>query len=364
MKYIVPEYFKHFKCKCGDCRHSCCEGWPVRISMKEYYRLIGINCSKKLRSRLDCALKICPKPDEVSYAEISTNWNGFCMLHREDGLCSLQMELGDSVQPEICQIYPRRLVQLSEINLCSCSNSCEAVVELLIALKSPMQFEISDISIKPKFKVKVPKHQLEDCKNAISILQDRTRSLPDRLFTLGNCLNGYEWCSKGTKDLFLAYQFLYSLDKFYENNRSVSDYCRSAEQYFCIERKDTLTTEDLMLISEKHAFASQYMDIILPEWQEIIEQLLVNHMFYSNFPNSENLDSENDAYLSLVIIYSFIRINLLGFMFNKTNKNLLIDFLAAMFRLIDHSYFDYATVKLIKGMNNSVQDLVTQLLRV
>lgn len=286
------------------------------------------------------------------------------MLHREDGLCSLQMELGDSVQPEICQIYPRRLVQLSEINLCSCSNSCEAVVELLIALKSPMQFEISDISIKPKFKVKVPKHQLEDCKNAISILQDRTRSLPERLFTLGNCLNGYEWCSKGTKDLFLAYQFLYSLDKFYENNRSVSDYCRSAEQYFCIERKDTLTTEDLMLISEKHAFASQYMDIILPEWQEIIEQLLVNHMFYSNFPNSENLDSDNDAYLSLVIIYSFIRINLLGFMFNKTNKNLLIDFLAAMFRLIDHSYFDYATVKLIKGMNNSVQDLVTQLLRV
>ncbi len=364
MKYIIPEYFKSFKCKCGSCKHCCCEGWPVRISMKEYYRLLGINCSKKLRAKLDCALRNCSEPDTVCYAEISTDWNGVCMLRREDGLCSLQKELGENTLPEICRLYPRRLVQLSDTNLCSCANSCEEIIELLFALQSPMQFEESDLSMNPKFEVKGPKHQFENCKYAISILQDRTRSLPERLITLGNFLSGYEWCTKDTKDLFLAYQFLYSLDKIYEDNRSVSDYCRSAEHYFCIDRKDTLTKEDLMMISEKHGLALRYLDIHLPEWQEIMEQLLVNHMFYSTFPYTEDLDTADDAYLSLVIIYSFLRINLLGFMCKQINRNLLINFFAAMFRLIEHSSFDYVAVKLLKGMNYSVQELVNQLLHI
>lgn len=364
MKYIIPEYFKCFKCKCGSCRHSCCEGWPVRISMKEYYKLIGINCSKKLRAKLDCALKTCSKPNADCYAEISTNWSGICMLHQEDRLCSLHRELGENMLPEICRIYPRRLVQLSEINLCSCSNSCEEVVELLCAAKSPMQFEECDISLHPKFKVELTKQQFDECKKAISILQDRTQSLPERLITLGNFLYGYEYFTKNTTELSLAFQFLYSLDKHYENSMSVSDYCRSAENYFCIDRKDALTIEDQMMISEKYAFATKQLDIHLPEWQDIFEQLLVNHMFYSIFPYTESLESRNDAYLSLVIIYSFLRINLLGFIANETNKDRLIDFFAAMFRLIDHSSFDYITVEFLKRMNYPIQDLVTQLIYV
>lgn len=364
MKYIVPEYFKHFKCKSGSCRHSCCEGWPVRISMKEYYKLIGINCSKKLRTKLDCALKICSKPSAVCYAEIANKWNGICMLNQVDGLCYLQRELGESVLPEICRIYPRKLVQLSESNLCSCSNSCEAVVELLYAQKTPMQFEEMDIAIHPKFEVKLTMQQLEECKKAISILQDRTQSLPERLFTLGNFLNGYEYYTPNMSDLSLAFQFLYSLDKYYENSMSVSDYCRSAENYFCIDRKDTLTSEDQLMISEKYAYAIKQLDIHLPEWQDVFEQLLVNHIFYSIFPYTESLASRNDAYLSLVIIYSFLRINLLGFIANETNKDRLIDFFAAMFRLIDHSSFDYITVEFLKGMKYSVGNLITQLLHV
>lgn len=364
MKYITPEYYKNFQCKCGCCRHSCCERWPVRISMKDYFRLAGISCSKKLRARLDCALKICPKPNEVCYAEISIDWNGICLLRGEDGLCSLQKELGEKVLSEICRIYPRRLVRLPEISLCSCSNSCEKVVELLSDLKAPMQFEECDISSNPKFEVNVTEKQLKECIKAITILQDRTQSLPERLIILGKSIMGEKWSLKVTKDLSHAFQFLYSLDKIYENSISVSDYCRSAEHYFCIDRKDTLTAEDLMLISEKYAFALKHLELHLPEWQEIFEQLLVNHMFYCIFPYTESLSSKEDAYLSLVIIYSFLRINLLGFMADESNEIQLIDFLAAMFRLIDHSLFDLTVVKLLKGMKASEEELVAQLVHV
>lgn len=364
MKYIVPEYFKHFKCKCGSCRHSCCEGWPVRISMKEYYRLLGINCSKKLRTKLDCALRICSRPNPDSYAEISNNWNGICLLHREDGLCSLHRELGESLLPEICRIYPRRMVKLPESNLCACSNSCEGVVELLLELKYPMQFEERDLSINPKFEIKAPWHLMEECKNAINIIQDRTRSLPERIIILGNHLKGCEWSSKDTKELSLGFQYLYSLDKIYDRSISVNEYCSAAENYFSIDRKDTLTPKDLMLISEKYDLAARNLEVLLPKWQENFEQLLVNHMFYKVFPYTENLASKSDAYLSLVIIYAFLRINLIGFMYYETNKNQLVDFFAAMFRLIEHSDFDRVAVKLLKSMNNSVEDIAMQLLHV
>lgn len=332
--------------------------------MKEYYSLLGIDCSKKLRARLDCTLKICSVPSPVSYAEISNNWNGICQLQGEDGLCTLQLEMGEGILPEICRLYPRRLLQLNETRLCACSNSCEEVIELLFALKAPMEFEDYEISYQPKFEVQVSRQEYEVFHNSIRLLQDRTLTLPRRLHTLGNYLNGTETDYTETQDLSHAFQFLYTLDKVYEDSISISDYCRSAEHYFCIDRKDTLTSEDLMLTFDKYTSASEHLEHILPGWQVLFEQLLVNHMFYSVFPYMEGLTSINDAYLSLVITYSFLRINLLGFMANKTNGDQLIDFFAAMFRLIDHSDYASVAVKLLKGMKPSEQTLVAQLLQV
>lgn len=364
MKYIVPEYYKDFKCKCGNCRHSCCEGWPVRISMKEYYRLLGINCSKKLRVKLDRALKICPEPTTSCYAEISNDWNGFCLLHREDGLCSLQIELGESNLPEICRIYPRKAVHLSENYECSCSNSCEEVVELLMNQKTPLLFEENDLSIHPKFEMRVPLLQYEECMKLISIIQDRSQPLPERFLVLGNHLAGNDIYIKNSKDLSLAFQLLFTLDKFYESSISISDYCRSAQNYFCMNNKEMLSEDDLNLICERYIAASNHLEALLPDWQLLFEQLIVNHMFYRTFPFTDRQNQREDTFLSLVAIYSFLRINLLGFMADKSDRNQLVDFFAAMFRLIDHSDFDLISVKLLKSKKYSATDYVPQLLKV
>lgn len=384
MKYIVPEYYKDFKCKCGSCRHSCCEGWPIRISMKEYYRLLGINCSKKLRAKLDRALKICPEPSSSCYAEISHDWEGICLMHREDGLCSLHTELGENNLPEICRIYPRKAVHLSDNYECSCSNSCEEVVELLMGLKKPLLFEENDLPIHPKFEMKVPMLKYEACKNSISIIQDRSLSLPERFLVLGNHLAGNDVANdvssivandvaisssnnhyaKSSTDLSLAFQYLFTMDKFYESSISISDYCRSAQNYFSMDNKENLSEEDVNLINERYIAAANHLEALLPDWQVIFEQLLVNHMFYRTFPFTEGLANKDDAFLSLVAIYSFLRINLLGFMSDKSDLNQLVDFFAAMFRLIDHSDFDLIAVKLLKSMKYSATDYVPQLLNI
>jgi len=362
MKYLVPEYYKDFKCKRGECRHSCCDGWPIRISTKEYYHLIGIKCSNELRVRLDCALKICLEPSNEGYKQISTDWHGICMLHRDDGLCALQVELGESSLPEVCQLYPRSTKQLTEIYNCSCSNSCEEVVELLLNLKQTLLFEEKYLSITPEFVIDFTPNKYDCCKKSISIIQDRSQSLPERFITLGNFLYGADIYLAIPDNLSFAFQLLSTFNQYFESSVSICDYSKASQTYFDIEGKEKLSVADLNFIVRKYIFASEHLESILPDWQILFEQLIVNHMFYNNFPYTDNQEKSNDAFLSLTTMYSFLRFNILGYLSEKTISENLVDYLAAMFRLIEHSNFKHIAFHLLKKEKYALENCVSQLL--
>ncbi|MDF2944110.1 MAG: hypothetical protein K0S01_2968 [Herbinix sp.] len=362
MKYLVPEYYKDFKCKSSECRHSCCEGWPIRITTKEYYHLLGIKCSDELRAKLDCALKICIEPRNESYKQISADWRGICMLHREDGFCALQSELGESSLPEVCRLYPRSAKHLTEIYNCSCSNSCEEVVELLLTSKKALLFEVTDLSIIPEFSINLSTVKYECCIKSISIMQDRNLSLPERFINLGNYLNGADIYLTIPDNLSFAFQLLDVFNQYFENNVSICDYCKASQTYFDIDSKAELSVEALNSIHVKYISASEHLEYILPDWQILFEQLIVNHMFYNNFPYTDNQEKVNDAFLSLTTMYSFLRFNILGYMSDKTISGNLVDCLAAMFRLIEHSNFNYIAFQLFKKKNYTLADCIPQLL--
>jgi lysine-N-methylase len=104
--FIVPNYYKNFTCKGHDCRRSCCKGWDVSISMIEYFKLSGMNCSKKLRKRLDNAFYIAKNPTNDRYAIVSKTIEDDCPLHMSNGYCMLQYECGERILPAICHYYP------------------------------------------------------------------------------------------------------------------------------------------------------------------------------------------------------------------------------------------------------------------
>ena len=79
--YLVPDYFPAFSCKMGACRRPCCEGWPISVSMKDYFRLMGADCSAELRRRLDSGLHLSLHPSEDAYAQILPRYDGVCPLH-------------------------------------------------------------------------------------------------------------------------------------------------------------------------------------------------------------------------------------------------------------------------------------------
>jgi hypothetical protein len=284
------------------------------------------------------------------------------MLHREDGLCALQMELGESHLPDICKLYPRSTKKLIEGSECCCSNSCEEVVELLMNLKETLQFEETAITMAPEFEENITHEMFGLCRKSIVMIQDRNLSLPDRFAALGNFIYDSDIFSKKPDQLTLAFQLLHDFDEYFEKSGSVSDYCRASQNYFHIEGKDNLSKESLIMITLKYQSAYKHLESILPDWQVVFEQLVVNHMFYNNFPYEDNLANKKDAFLSLVSMYSFLRLNLLGYMADKTNVKVLVDFLAAMFRLIEHSDFEYIAVSLLKEENYPIEDCVPQLL--
>ena len=138
--YTAPEYYKHFLCKCGKCRNTCCGGWGISLTMSEYYRLIGLDCSSELRQKLDCAFYRSDNPSPERFALINRRFDGKFPLQREDGLCGIQKECGEDVISSVCRYYPRSIKNTAPPECC-CSSSCEAVIELLLKIKTPLRFE-------------------------------------------------------------------------------------------------------------------------------------------------------------------------------------------------------------------------------
>ena len=91
-EYLMPDYYPDFHCKTGMCRAACCVGWNVSLSMQDYFRLLGVECRKHVREKLDCALHVKRYPTEDSYAELVHRYDGNCPLRMESGLCAIHAE--------------------------------------------------------------------------------------------------------------------------------------------------------------------------------------------------------------------------------------------------------------------------------
>ena len=75
-EFFAPEYYEGFRCKMGACRAACCEGWPVDMSRRDYFRLESAECSRKLRQRIDRALRVLPREIEITAGSARKRFDG------------------------------------------------------------------------------------------------------------------------------------------------------------------------------------------------------------------------------------------------------------------------------------------------
>ncbi|MBO5273627.1 MAG: flagellin lysine-N-methylase [Clostridia bacterium] len=412
--YFMPDYFSSFSCKMGDCRHACCVGWPITISMTNYFTLLGIDCSESLRRRLDCALHLTGRPSEFEYAQFSPRWDGDCPLRMEDGRCGIQAELGEEPLPDVCRLYPRgiRMKEGGGYEI-SCANSCEATLELFLHRTEKLTFREAPLSIvlpplaPPTERFATEGRGLALRMRYIEVMQDRRYMPVDRLtrlyllleateasygnaagldailhdsaahltfgdakmdhdislehLTFGDAKTGHgislEHLTFGdaktdhgislehlTFGIGIAEEIVTLLDS---RSESIRDYGERALRNLG-KAEDAVANYHRL----KAKFESDY-----PNWAIFFEHLLVNHMFFVQFPFQDRPYNLKEEFAALCTIYALLRFLCVGLAEEIGEESALVDLLAAAFRLIDHTDFDRTAIAMLRRIGCTPEGL-------
>ena len=86
-----PDYCQDFKCKAGDCVHTCCAGWVIGIDKDSLARF-------KADPDVTCKIK-----DGCFVLEE----DGRCPFLRDDNLCEMIIRHGENYLCDICKEHPR-----------------------------------------------------------------------------------------------------------------------------------------------------------------------------------------------------------------------------------------------------------------
>lgn len=359
-EFLTPDYYPHFHCKMGACRTACCEGWPITFSLQDYFNLLSLDCSPDLRRKLDISLHIAPRPTPEGYAQILPRYDGQCPMRLDDGRCALHAEKGEEVLSVVCRLYPRG-VRSGGVYECSCANSCEAVLELLLTWEAPLAFH------KHRLTVDVPpaqprQHVFESAGREeeirlwlIAQMQNRAYPLAKRMMRLGLALRAMDE-ALGRNDHARVQALLSgeeAIDVMPSPEAGHDQLCHGLEAASLMleildERSESIRAygeEALDFFSEGEGLFQRYtqgkqaFEALVPQWETWFEHMLVNHMFFVQFPFQDRPVPLKDEYLALCAVYTLLRFLCIGCA-RGSNAQRMVDICAAAFRLVEHTEFD------------------------
>lgn len=386
--FLIPDYLTSFTCKIGSCRTPCCVGWPVHISLEDYFHLTSRECSDDLRHRLDIGVKVSLHPTPEAYAQITPRYDGNCSMRLPDGRCILHAELGEESLANVCRLYPRG-IRLEPSYECSLTNSCEGVLELLFKKEEPIRFLHQKLSLGP-----LPTYQrshsfplmgkeIEIRLWLIFHLQNRTLSLPKRLMSLGLSLQALEQILEsqdaaslgqllqapfpmnytsfevGTEHLAFGLHTMESLCRQLDDRSdSLRSYGEVAQVYFTSKSPEDSDTTRF----EYYTKAKEHFETTFPDWEIWFEHMLVNHMFFEQFPFQDRPESPWDEFVAICSLYALLRFLSLGYMADKTSATDFIDMAAATFRLVEHTSFDHYVARIMKNLGCTTPQTIFDLI--
>lgn len=367
--FLVPDYFDDFHCKCGQCRHTCCDGWPVTFSRADYFHLLSVPCSPELRRKLDTALHLTDEPTPERYAELLPNWEGHCPLQSADGLCGLQRECGEGEISTTCRYYPRGFRTLDD-DECACSASCEQVVELLMQWQKPMGFHRRTLNCAMPLPPRITGGTAEKTRllrqDLIQMMQVREKPLANRLLGVQVALVQEEETPLDDAKRWQAFSV--------GMNREVAaaDWPRRTmllELLIKTLLAETVSTGEYaaeVLPMLQVAEGAERLKTALAQLEETdaerwMEQLMVNHIFYEGFPYSEHVERPKMGFVSLCATYAVLKGMAALWQALHPEKTALVDVLAACFRVMEHSPFGWNAAVLLTREGMAEQGMLEQL---
>ncbi len=187
--YFQPQYVGKFKCDGSKCDAHCCQtGWNILIDSETYNKYKQLD-SPEIISHIKF------HDDRKEYF-IAFDRKKYCPFLNENKLCSLQLKYGEKFLSRTCATYPRITNNFEYFFERALILSCPVAAEMILFERKPMQFEfvelpeeIHSLNGKLFFQViqsteELRRHLIEIQAAMISILQERTLSIDQRLIVL------------------------------------------------------------------------------------------------------------------------------------------------------------------------------------
>jgi len=130
MLITKPDYFDHFQCIADHCPDSCCKEWDVQVdsTTADYYRSLSGPLGDRLR--------------EVLHTEdgetVMTITDGRCPMWRDDGLCRIQAELGETALCKTCRDFPRLTHDYGDFLELQLELSCPEAAKFILTQNRPI----------------------------------------------------------------------------------------------------------------------------------------------------------------------------------------------------------------------------------
>ena len=287
--FFQPEYVSRFKCDGTNCGSNCCtRPWNIVVDEATYEKF----------SRLG-------EREILDHINFHAGRKQFllerpCPFLTAQGLCGLQLERGENFLPADCATYPRVTRQLGKIFEQSLTLTCPVAAEMILFEREPMKFEfvavederfgVTPLKIPEKFLPHVVDIQIA----LISILQERTLSIDQRLIVLGFFFDRLEEIfANPNEDALTKFLAAYESKKFFASQvplmiqsvhfdgknfvRLISDLLD--EIYgdgSRAEHLEAVITDYENLRGDRKIFAAQY--------STFLENYLVNEIFMNCYP--------------------------------------------------------------------------------
>lgn len=131
MLIYKPDYYDRFRCIASACPDSCCREWDVQVdeeTARRYHALPG-----EFGDRVRQALR---REDGETIIAMK---DGRCPLWREDGLCQIQLALGEAALCKVCREFPRLTHDYGNFMELGLELSCPEAARMILSAP-PAQF--------------------------------------------------------------------------------------------------------------------------------------------------------------------------------------------------------------------------------
>ncbi len=400
-KSLVPDYLTNFRCIGTPCEDNCCIGWDVDFDKKSF-----LNYRKVKDGELGKLFNSCVKEnqdsysDEVDYATVRLRKGKVCPFLNEEHLCKIQLRFGEGYLSNVCATYPRYTNRVNNVYEHSATVSCPEAARLIltnpngIRLIQGQEAHGSRCILTYEADTKNPSNPIrvrylpELRRFSIDVLQDRGKTLQERILFLGEFCHGVKQVEMkkgketipeliaifrerglsgretmlqtkpagGITQMDILAPVIASLNVFSEiDSQRYINYTR--EFLNGIRGGDEESNEPESI--RKTGYHLYYAPFI-KDREFLLENYLVNFVFKDLFPAAEGQDVF-DAYMMLVIRYSLIKLHLtgIGIARKELTEDTAVGFIQAFSKTVEHhkTYLESIADHMTKNRYNTLEHM-------